>query len=258
MDRITSLSFVVLLAHTTNNKKKHEVNYEDNTTVLYTANEVMAIIETFEFWYEKVSRGGRTMPRRKASPYIVKAHRREQIQKQAKKAKSVPLASSSAAAAASATNFDDEDADDEDEEDDERAIAMGVAIKKMKVKELRQECAKAMLNESGLKAELQDRLLQHYKCKDVQTEVRKGKHKCKWERKQFPAPPTPFTDEDFNAESLKEHLPSFPDAVPSPGECYGFYMTDDMWELGRSCTNMYPTTLRSQMQPPPWHSAKKP
>ena len=88
-----------------------------------------------------------------------------ETQRETKKTKSVPLASVSAAAAASATNLDDYDADDEDEEDDERAIAMGVAIKKMKVKELRQECAKAMLNESDLKAELQDRLLQHYKCK---------------------------------------------------------------------------------------------
>ena len=240
-------------------KKQHAVNYEDKTTFLYTANEVMAMIETFEYWYDKVSHGGRTMPRRKASPYIVKVHRREQIQKQAKKTKSVRLTSASASAAASATNFDDEDTNDEDEDDeDERAVAMGVAIRKMKVKELQQECAKAMLNESGLKAELQARLLEHYKCKDVQTEVRKGKHKCKWERKQFPAPPTPFTDEDFNAASLDIHLDSFPDAVPSPGECYDFYVTDEMWELGRSCTNMYPTTLRSQMQPPPWHSAKKP
>ena len=228
--------------------KKHEVNYEDKSTISYSADEVMKMIETFELWYNKVSRGGRMMSRSKAGRYIVKAHKREQIQKKAKETTIVDLSSASAAAY---------DADDE-EEDNDRAIAMAISIKKMKVKQLREECAKAMLNDSGLKKVLQQRLLQHYKCKDVATEVTKGKHKCKWRRKQFPAAPTPFTDDKFNVTSLKQHLPSFPDAVPSPGECYGFYMTDEMWDLGRTCTNMYPTTLRSQMQPPPWHSPKNP
>ena len=172
------------------------------------------MIETFEFWYAKVSRGGRTMTRRKTSPYIVKAHRRQQIQKNVKKARLVDLIPG--AAAASTTNFDDEDADDEE---DEARIKKAVAIKKMKVKDLRAECTKLLLNESGLKSELQQRLLQHCQCKDIRQEVTRGKHKCKWERKQYPAPPTPFTDDEFNATSLKGYLPSFPDAVPSPGEC---------------------------------------
>ena len=136
---------------------------------------------------------------------------------------------------------------------------MAVSIKKMKVKQLRVECDKAMINDSGFQKALQQRLLQHYKCKDVVTEVMKGNHKCKWRRKQFPATPTPFTDDKFNAKSLEQHLPSsFPGAIPSPCECYGFYITDEMWNLGRTCTNIYPTTLRSQMQPPPWHSSKQP
>ena len=231
--------------------KKHQVNYEDKSTISYSADETMKMIETFEFWYDKVSCGGRMMPRRKAGRYIVKAHRRKQIQKKAKETTIVDLSSTATA------NFSDDDADEESEEDD-RAIAIATSIKKMKVKQLREECVKVMLSDSGLKHALQERLLQHYNCKDVTKEVTKGKHKCKWERKQFPAKPTPFTDNTFNATSLKQHLSSFPDAVPSPGNCYGFYMTDEMWELGRTCTNMYPTTLRSQMQPPPWHSAKKP
>ena len=224
--------FVGVVGNYIQSTKKHQVNYEDGSTISYSADQVMKLIETFEFWYDKVSRGGRMMPRLKAAKFIVKAHRRAQIQKQAKASAIVDLSSASAAAEAEA-----EDADDEDEEADDARVAMAVSIKKMKVKQLREECVKAMINESGLKKVLQERLLEHYKCKDVGKEVTKGKHKCKWERKQFPATPRPFTDEAFNVTSLTQHLPSFPDANPSPGEYYGFFMTPEMWELGRTCTN---------------------
>ena len=228
--------------------KKHDVLFEDNSTLSYYADEITAMITTFEVWYNKVSRGGRAMTRKKASPYIVKAHRRKQIQDAAESTVSLTLP---AAADASTTTTEEDRSSDE-------LIRMAVEIKKMKLKELRAACGKAMLNESGLKKELQQRLMEHHKCNNIVQETTKGKHACTWERKKFNATPTPFTDERFNVESLTKHLPSFPDAVPEPGECYDFFVTDEMWKLGLGCTNNYPRTIRSQMQPPPWHRANLP
>lgn len=222
--------------------KKHDVNYEDESTLSYSADEIGEMIATFDLWYAKVSRGGRTMTRKKAAACIVKAHRRKQVQDAAESA-TVDLTAAPTAAAASATMTA--------EEVNHEAVKMAVRIKKMRVKEMREECGKLMLNESGLKKALQERLMQHYKCQNILQETVKGKHACKWERKKFDAAPTPFTDAGFNVRSLIVHLPSFPDAVPSPGECHGFFVTDEMWRLGLECTNYYPRTIRSQMQPPP-------
>ena len=227
--------------------KKHEVLYEDKSKLQYSADAVREMISTFELWYARVSCGGRTMSRKKASPYIVKAHRKKQIQDKAE-AGAVDLTVSAAAAAATT-----------EEETSEAAVRMAVNIKKMKVSELRALCAKEMLNESGLKAVLQQRLMEHYKCQNILQETTKGKHKCVWKRKKFDATPTPFTDQGFNEASLKKHLPSFAQGkMPSQGECYDFFMTEEMWNLGLGCTNNYPRQIRSQMQPPPWHNPKMP
>ena len=137
---------------------------------------------------------------------------------------------------------------------------MSVYIAKMNVKELRARCDKLKLNSTGLKKDLRDRLAEHYKCSVVTQEKIKGKHKCKWENKIFAdaCTPRPFTDADFNVESLTRLLTCFPDRMPTCGECYEFFHTEEMWELGLTCTNNYPRTIRSQLQPPPWHKSSKP
>ena len=229
--------------------KRHEVLYEDESTITYAPDEVREMITTFESWYAKVSCGGRAMTRKQAAPYIVKAHRKKQVQDEAERG-TVDL---TAAAASSVT-----EPEKSKEHASHAAIQMAVKIKKMKVKELREECTKAMLDESGLKKALQERLMEHYKCKDILHETTKGKHSCVWTRKTFDATPTPFTDQDFNEKSLAQYLPSFPETMPNPGECYDFFMIEEMWRLGLECTNIYPRIIRSQMQPPPWHRAKLP
>ena len=108
----------------------------------------------------------------------------------------------------------------------------------MNVVELRAECAKAMISETGRKSELAKRLLKHHGCNVIPTQVVTGKHKAKWQRRRFPSRNQPFTNETFNVDSLTKMLPSFPDKMPSPNECYDVYFTDEMWELGRSCTNV--------------------
>ena len=228
--------------------KKHSVEWEDDTTIVYTASEIITMRETFESWYARVSLGGRNMSRANASRFMVKAHKREQVQNQAKKS------NASAAAAVS------ESSSEEDEED--RATRMSVYIMKMNVKDLRARCDKLKLNSTGLKKELRARLTQHYNCSRslVEKETTKGKHTCKWERKIFAdeCASRPFTDTEFNVVSLTRLLPSFPDSIPSCGECYDFFHTPEMWQLGLDCTNNYPRTIRSQMQPPPWHKANQP
>ena len=182
------------------------------------------------------------MSRANAGPFMVKAHKREQVQKQAKKA----------SAATVSTALSDSSTDSEDEDED-KAARMSVYIMKLNVKELRARCERLGLNSTGLKKELRARLAQYYNCSLVSKETTKGKHKCKWERKIFAdeCTPRPFTDTEFNVESLTRLLPSFPDSIPSAGECYDFFHTDEMWDIGLTCTNNYPTTIRSQMQPPP-------
>lgn len=228
--------------------KRHSVEWEDDTKFNYTAAEVTKMRETFELWYARVSLNGRNMSRANAAPFMVKAHKREQVQKQANKA------NASAAASAVAAS------DDSSEDEEDRTARMSVYIMKMNVKDLRDRCDKLKLNSTGLKKDLRARLAQHYNCSLVSKETTTGKHACKWERKVFADECTKreFTDTDFNVASLTRLLPSFPDSMPSCGECYDFFHTNDMWELGLNCTNNYPRTIRSQMQPPPWHRANQP
>ena len=79
-------------------------------------------------------------------------------------------------------------------------------------------------------------------------EKTKGKHVYKWQQhKKFDVTPVPFTNEGFNLVSLSKHLPSFPETIPDPGECYDFFMTDEIFDIGLQCTNQYPRQIRSQM-----------
>ena len=188
------------------------------------------------------------MSRRAAGPFIVKAHKRSMVQARAEAQRTVIELDPNAVTAAELP----------EETAEENAIKMAAKIKKMKVVELRQECVKAMISEAGLKAELQKRLLQFYNCNVIHAQTVRGKHKATWKRRRVPVQKRPFTNQSFNVESLTKMLPSFPDSLPTPRECFSFYFTDEMFELGRTCTNMYPRFLRSQMQPPPWHNDRNP
>ena len=64
-------------------KKVHEVHYEDDSNICYAADEILEMHKMFEHWYEKVSCGGRMMSRRAAGPFIVKTHKRSMVQARA-------------------------------------------------------------------------------------------------------------------------------------------------------------------------------
>ena len=104
------------------NAKKYTVEWEDDTTIQYTEVEIINMRKTFEFWYARVSLGDRNMSRVNASPFVVKAHKRNLVKKQAKKA------TASVAAAAAAVS------ESSSEDDEEKAAKMSVYIAKMNVK----------------------------------------------------------------------------------------------------------------------------
>ena len=76
----TSL-FCGIVSNYNQETQKHTVEWEDDTTIEYSASAIMEMREIFESWYARVSLGGRNMSRANAGPFMVKAHKREQVQK---------------------------------------------------------------------------------------------------------------------------------------------------------------------------------
>ena len=189
-------------------------------------------------------KGGQRFTRKQALDVVVKAYRRHQLQENAKNC-AVP--STVGAEAASATAADKE--------------VVSARISSMKVSQLKEELGKHNLNDSGLKAELIERLCEHYKCPVPQKKERKetGKHRAKWSRKQTKINnPCAFTDDKFNDESLPGKLPGFPDRMPEPWECHNFFYTDEMWDLGHHGLHAWPKWVAAQEVRPPWTPKNQP
>ena len=199
---------------------------------------------TFEHWYGRVSNMGRNMHRSNAAEAVRAAHRKSLIAKSA--SKSIPLPLEIAAKV-------DESGSDAAAK---KRAAIVHSIKCMKKAQCVKACSDLQLNTSGRVAELRDRLASHYEVdltNDDDSAPEGPKHKAKWGTRRIPVNPIPFTNQDFNKESLSKHLPGFKDGImPEPHQCYTFYHTQEMWDLGRRQTNKYPYFLAASQVRPPW------
>ena len=206
-----------------------QVKFCDNEELEYPLNKIVEYHGLFEHWYKKVSRGGRLFTRYKARPQVISAH-----------AKHV-LAQSM----------------DKDPEPAHMSSAglTGRHIKRMLKADLQKRLAELELSPRGTRQELRTRLANYYKVvldEPGDNDAAAGKHKTQWKNKEFATGPAPFLDDDFNRISLAQHLPSLADGLPTPAACWKFYFTEEMVDLGISCTNSYPKYINSLMVRPPW------
>ena len=187
------------------------------------------MLELYEHWYNIVSRGGHTCTRAKATQQIIDAHRRKQI-----KDHTLATAATAGASADSAAELIPVTADS----DEATKIQLACKISKMLKPECLQECQKNGLDCNGTRAELRKRLADFFNV-DLNLATRDtaqkatGKHAATWTDKETDVRPTPFSDADFNFDSLSRHLPGFPDRMSAEKECWRFYFTQEMEDLDR-------------------------
>ena len=230
-----------------------QVKFSDGITLSYNRDELVSMLDYFEHWYIIVSRGGRTMTRAKARDQIVAAHRKHCIKQKAEEA----AAEKSAAAAGSEIDLT---VDSDDEEGQLRAACI---IKKMVKDDCVQYAKKKGLDTHGTRAELRERIAAHH-CIDLTIADSVGKkmpakHKATWSTKRVHNRRRPFTNEQFNVESLKANLPGYEDGkCPDPWECWEFFFTKEMLDLGVKCSNQYPKYINSCLVRPPWINASLP
>ena len=189
-----------------------------------------------------VSRGGRTCTRIKAREQIVNAHKKQQIKNKAVRTDLTPPAEALRRISS---------------EDLEGQVEVSRVIKVMLKPQCVEHCQKVGIATNGSRQDLRDRLAEYYNIDlDAATALKKqgtgAKHAAEWQSTAVPVTPIPFTDSQFNLESLAKFLPSFPDKMPSPGEAWNFYFTDEMIDLGVTCSNVYPSYLKSCLVRPPW------
>ena len=226
-----------ITAYSQETRKFTVVYHEDNVAEDLTRAETLKLHNDFESWYAKVSRNGQKFTRYQALPVVVGAYNKDKIVRRAKAANPMDLT---------------QDSDDDNSET--AHVRRGIAISKMKVAELRKELRELNENQTGTKLELQQRLCKHFGCTlPAKGQKVQGKHAANWKPQELPVSPAPFKDEDFNIESLCEHLPGFEDGMmPAPWQCHQFFFTPEMWELGTAQANVYPKALAAQTARPPW------
>lgn len=189
--------------------------------------------------------------RAKATTQVVAAHRRKQIKDHAM--------STAASASSSAVQLDSIE-----EGDDAGQIAAAVKISKMLKSECVEECKKLQLDVTGSRAELRERIAAHCHIdlglakRTSQQKQPTGKHAAHWTANAAHVAPVPFGDSTYNVESLKKLLAGFPDTMPTPEDCWEFFFTPEMQELGSKCTNIYPKFINSCLVRPPWTRADLP
>ena len=151
---------------------------------------------------------GRNMHRSKAAQAVCAAHRKSLITASTKKIISLPLEivakidESGPAAAA------------------KKRAAIVYSIMSMKKSQCLKACSDLQLNTNGRVKDLRDRLTSHYGVdltNDDHSAKDGPKHKVKWGTRRIPVDRIPFTNQDFNKESLSKHLSGFKDGViPEP------------------------------------------
>ena len=211
--------------------KKFMVHYNDDTNLDYDDDVICDMADLFEKWYLDVSIGGRYYGRHKACAIIRGAFKRRDEERRAQIGQP---------ASAPASNLPKTFAE----------------LKKLRVADLRNLLKGEQLSFEGLKADLVSRLAEHIGMENVPTAPPVGKHKAVWKAKKVTVTPTPFSRQDFNAESLAANLHAWPKTMPSPLQCHKFFFTEDMFELGRTQLNQYPHYLQSLQVRPPWANKK--
>lgn len=226
------------------------MKFSDGVTLPYNRAETGKMLDLFEHWYSIVSRGGRFCTRSKARAQIVNAYKKKCVKDK------VMASRATASAAASATVSEEVDLT-VDSDDEEGQIRAAIGLRKMKKKECFDVCKKLGVDTHGSVKELRTRIakVRHIDlaAPDSEKKVRiEAKHKATWAPRRVTVERAPFTRERFNMESLTAHLPGFPDRCPTPAECWQFFFTKEMVQLGVQCTNLYPRYISSCMVRPPW------
>ena len=198
------------------------------------------MVKIFEFWYDKVSNGGRQCTRSNTTPHIIKRHKNDLVKKKTTKTTPIDLTEVPTSACTTTSTTTDE------LDEVKRKITLVITINKM----LKTDCIKQLENFSlrtdGKRSELRDRLAAHYGVdlvNDAPQSAQKttDKHKANWSPVRRAVSPAPFTAQDFNQKSLETNLPGYKDNVlPEPHDCYSFFHTQDMWDMERNNTNVYP------------------
>ena len=225
--------------------RQYTVKYiSDGVTEHHNRESVGKLRETFEYWYNRVSRNGQRYTRKQATPMLKRAYSKHAMLVVAKTSNPQDL----------------HDALEEDQRDDD---AIGVIIYKMQVDGLKAELTKHALSDDGVKSELQQRLADFYNVElptkeDVLRAKKKVKHGADWVSRIIAVETAPFTDHDFNHRSLEQRLAGFPDRMPTPVECHNFFVTPAMWELGLTEFNHYPKHIAAQQVRPPWIPSNQP
>ena len=224
-----------------------QVKWSDGVLLEYERDDIGTLLDLFEHWYCIVSRGGRSCTRSKARPQIVSAYKKKLIKDHTMK---LPNATDPNAPFVAEIDLSTVESDDE-----EGQVRAAVKISKMLKAECLWECKKQSLDSHGTRTELRDRIAKHHSIDltNVAAEAKvEPKHKATWTTTRIAVTKVPFTYDRFNVLSLTKHLPSFPENTPEPAECWQFFFTKDMLQLGVECTNNYPKYISSCLVRPPW------
>ena len=234
-----------------------QVKFSDGVILKYDRDDLVEMLDLFEHWYDLVSKGGRLFTRAKAREQIVAAHRKHLIKQKAQKA-----AKSKATGAKSKKSKEiDLTVDSDDEEGQIRAAFTINHMTKQKCVEYAKQTG---IDTHGTRKELRERIAKHHCIDLTNTKSNKpkeetAKHEATWAPKRVKTKRRPFTGQDFNVKSLEANLPGFKDGkCPDPWECWEFFFTDEMIDLGVKCTNQYPKYLNSCLVRPPWVNSKMP